>query len=137
MASRFRSRMSETTCTNKLKSARNADQAKERAKEKRRSKRERQRARKTEKRDSGLDVRTIAANQEQPIVQDVIGSRKRRRIANDDTLRTIPPEAVTIYTDGACVNNGKVVARAGYGVFFGNNDSRNISARVPGKQQTN
>lgn len=144
MASRFRSRKSETTNTNKRKSARrpkytatNADKAKERGKEKRRRRRERQRARRTENRDSGLNVRIVAANQEQPIVQDAIGSRKRRRIANDDTLRTIPPEAVTIYTDGACADNGKVGAKAGYGVFFGANDSRNVSARVPGKQQTN
>jgi ribonuclease HI len=67
-------------------------------------------------------------------VQEVISSRKRRRIANDDTLRTIPPDALTIYTDGACVDNGKAGARAGYGVFFMDNDSRNRSARVPGTQ---
>jgi hypothetical protein len=139
MASRFHSRKLETTFTNKQNSTRpkyTAANAKERAKEKQRRKRERRKARKTEKRDHGslANVRTVAANQEQPTVQEVISSRKRRRIANDDTLRTVPPDALTIYTDGACVDNGKAGARAGYSVFFMDNDCRNRSARVLGKQ---
>jgi ribonuclease HI len=36
-----------------------------------------------------------------------------------------------IYTDGACRSNGKDNAIAGYGVFFGDNDIRNVSAKVP------
>ena len=32
-----------------------------------------------------------------------------------------------VYTDGACVDNGKAYARAGYGVYFGKNDPRNVS----------
>ncbi len=36
----------------------------------------------------------------------------------------------TIYTDGACKNNGYENAKAGIGVFFGDNDSRNISMEV-------
>lgn len=42
-----------------------------------------------------------------------------------------------IYTDGACTNNGKPNAKAGMGVFFDYNDSRNISKRVEGKQTNN
>ena len=34
-----------------------------------------------------------------------------------------------VYTDGACIHNGKPNAKAGMGVFFGYNDSRNISDR--------
>lgn len=34
---------------------------------------------------------------------------------------------VTVYTDGACVNNGKKNASAGIGVFFADNDNRNTS----------
>lgn len=33
-----------------------------------------------------------------------------------------------IYTDGACLGNGKNGAKAGYGVYFGPRDSRNISS---------
>ena len=36
-------------------------------------------------------------------------------------------EPIYVYTDGACINNGKPNARAGIGVYFGENDSRNIS----------
>ena len=32
-----------------------------------------------------------------------------------------------VYTDGACSNNGKPYARAGYGVYFGKDDPRNVS----------
>ena len=28
---------------------------------------------------------------------------------------------INVYTDGACVDNGKPYARAGYGVYFGKN----------------
>ena len=42
-----------------------------------------------------------------------------------------------VYTDGACSNNGKENAKAGFGVYFGENDSRNISKRVIGKQTNN
>ncbi|CAO3655570.1 unnamed protein product [Mucor fragilis] len=42
-----------------------------------------------------------------------------------------------VYTDGASSNNGKHHARAGYGVYWGDNDSRNVSARLKGERQTN
>lgn len=42
-----------------------------------------------------------------------------------------------VYTDGACIHNGKPNAKAGMGVFFGYNDPRNISKKVEGKQTNN
>jgi ribonuclease HI len=42
-----------------------------------------------------------------------------------------------VYTDGACIHNGKPNAKAGMGVFFGYDDSRNISKKVEGKQTNN
>ena len=42
-----------------------------------------------------------------------------------------------VYTDGACSNNGKNNALAGIGIFFGVNDSRNISKKIEGKQTNN
>ena len=38
---------------------------------------------------------------------------------------------------GACSNNGKENAKAGIGVYFQNNDSRNVSKRITGKQTNN
>ena len=42
-----------------------------------------------------------------------------------------------VYTDGSCSNNGKSNAKAGIGVYFGDNDSRNVSERINGKQTNN
>lgn len=42
-----------------------------------------------------------------------------------------------VYTDGACSNNGKNNAIAGIGIFFGINDTRNISKKIKGKQTNN
>lgn len=42
-----------------------------------------------------------------------------------------------VYTDGACIDNGKSTAKAGIGVYFGENDNRNISKKVIGKQSNN
>jgi len=36
-------------------------------------------------------------------------------------------KVVHTYTDGSTVDNGKVTAKGGYGVFFGDNDKKNIS----------
>jgi ribonuclease HI len=45
---------------------------------------------------------------------------------------------VLIATDGSCVNNGGEDARAGAGIFFGENDKRNRAIRIPPElSQTN
>lgn len=45
-----------------------------------------------------------------------------------------------VFTDGACSGNNKMdksKAKAGYGVFFGDDDSRNISEKLIGEQTNN
>jgi ribonuclease HI len=42
-----------------------------------------------------------------------------------------------VYTDGACSRNGKINAKAGIGIYFGENDPRNISECIIGKQTNN
>lgn len=42
-----------------------------------------------------------------------------------------------VYTDGACSNNGRTDAVAGIGIYFSENDPRNVSARIEGKQTNN
>lgn len=42
-----------------------------------------------------------------------------------------------IYTDGACSNNGRKNATAGYGVYISENNPNNVSERVVGKQTNN
>ena len=41
---------------------------------------------------------------------------------------------IVVYTDGACRNNGKKNAKAGIGVYFSDNDPRNVSERLRGNQ---
>lgn len=42
-----------------------------------------------------------------------------------------------IFSDGSCSKNGKPGAFAGYGVFFGYEDSRNVARHLDGEHQTN
>ncbi|RSM02146.1 hypothetical protein CEP52_008144 [Fusarium oligoseptatum] len=46
-------------------------------------------------------------------------------------------DVLNIYTDGSSRANGRAGARAGLGVYFGTNDKRNLSERLPGQPQTN
>jgi len=55
-------------------------------------------------------------------------------------IRNTPLQTLTdyyVFTDGACSGNGRSTAKAGIGVFFGEDDPRNISRRVEGKQTNN
>ena len=44
---------------------------------------------------------------------------------------------ICVYTDGSCINNGKPNAMSGIGIYFGENDPRNTSKRINGKQTNN
>ena len=46
-----------------------------------------------------------------------------------------PP--IPVYTDGACSNNGKPNAKAGFGIWFGEDDDRNTSESFTGTQTNN
>ncbi len=47
-------------------------------------------------------------------------------------------ETITVFTDGACTNNqNKNIRKGGYGVFFGQNDTRNCSIKLSGDKITN
>lgn len=53
------------------------------------------------------------------------------------TKKELEPIDYYVYTDGACSNNGKENANAGIGIFFGADDSRNVSLKIEGKQTNN
>ena len=46
-------------------------------------------------------------------------------------------QIIEVFTDGSSFNNGKKNAQAGFGVYFGENDIRNISKKVINKQTNN
>lgn len=43
-------------------------------------------------------------------------------------------DAVVVYTDGCCLANGKIGARAGIGVYWGHNHPLNVAERLQGRQ---
>ncbi|KAK5635242.1 hypothetical protein RRF57_010954 [Xylaria bambusicola] len=47
------------------------------------------------------------------------------------------PDVLRIFTDGSSLANGRAGATAGVGVFFGEDDERNVSERLGGEPQTN
>ncbi|KAH9853760.1 hypothetical protein C2E23DRAFT_727970, partial [Lenzites betulinus] len=49
----------------------------------------------------------------------------------------VTEESVEVYVDGSCVHGRDGAPRAGCGVWFGENDARNVAARVCGGGQTN
>ena len=57
-----------------------------------------------------------------------------RLAANRTNLRL---QEVSIYTDGACLNNGKEDARSGSGVWLGPDHENNRALRTPGSSQSN
>ena len=68
---------------------------------------------------------------------------KPNRISNIPAKRLQPQGAalrhqeVTIYTDGACFNNGKENAQCGSGIWIGPGHHQNKAIRLPGPDQSN
>ena len=44
---------------------------------------------------------------------------------------------IKVYTDGSCINNGKKGSKAGIGIFFGDEDKRNVSRKLNLERVTN
>ena len=72
-----------------------------------------------------------------------------RNFTNPDQISNLPAarnysrrfniryQTITVYTDGACFNNGKLNARCGSGIWFAPDDPHNAATRLPGSQQSN
>ena len=61
-------------------------------------------------------------------------------IVTSSLSSTVPVQdsnTIYVYTDGSCIHNGTPRAKAGMGVYFGQNDPRNVSKQVVGKQSNN
>uniref|UniRef100_A0A6C0EL83 Ribonuclease H n=1 Tax=viral metagenome TaxID=1070528 RepID=A0A6C0EL83_9ZZZZ len=50
-----------------------------------------------------------------------------------------PPSnnGICVYTDGGCYGNGNIISYGGYGIYFGDNDSRNVSKLIKGSCTNN
>ena len=57
-------------------------------------------------------------------------------ICKIEDLKTFKPDTI-VYTDGSCINNGYPNAEAGIGIYFGLNDSRNVSKKIENSKKSN
>ena len=62
-------------------------------------------------------------------MENFVIRKNQKPLANQPVLN--------VYTDGACQNNGKPDARAGFGIWFGDDDERNTSESFTGQQTNN
>ena len=49
----------------------------------------------------------------------------------------LPDQTITVYTDGACFNNGKENAYCGSGIWISPDNELNKTIKVPGPKQSN
>jgi len=57
-------------------------------------------------------------------------------ICKIEDLKSFKPDTI-VYTDGSCINNGYPNAEAGIGIYFGLNDSRNVSKKIENSKKSN
>lgn len=67
---------------------------------------------------------------------DALNQRTRTAARRNVAERT-PQEGIEVHTDGSCEGNGTENSIAAYGIWFEENDARNVGARVPGPEQSN
>lgn len=65
------------------------------------------------------------------------GKKKTKKDAKKDKADAEADNVLRIYTDGSSRSNGREGAKAGFGVFFGQGDPRNVSEPLRGEPQTN
>ena len=80
-----------------------------------------------------LDFVTIKSTDKE--LHQIITFQNHCRNNDDKTIDNNNP--IKVFTDGACIHNGKKFAKAGIGIYFGKDDCRNISERISGKQCNN
>lgn len=83
----------------------------------------------------------VTVHPDSPNAFDILASKakakaKRKGPAEEVQTSTFDLDYY-VYTDGSCSNNGQSNAIAGIGIYFGENDPRNVSQRVQGKQTNN
>lgn len=64
-----------------------------------------------------------------------ISPGRKKKASSSASSSLVDP--IVVYTDGACEGNGQIGSEAGVGVYFGDNDPRNVSEPLEGEKQTN
>jgi len=86
---------------------------------------------------SNIQKSNIKEDTKEKIIRNCFmkGKKDNFKVEKIDAAPSSPKKYV--YTDGACIHNGKKYAKAGIGIFFGVGDKRNVSERISGKQTNN
>ncbi len=84
---------------------------------------------------TNTDTQKVDNSQNETIIENIVYEKEDRLISISDLSKFNIDYFV--YTDGACINNGSDNAIAGIGIYFGENDVRNVSKQVIGKQSNN
>ncbi|XP_046691964.1 ribonuclease H1 isoform X1 [Silurus meridionalis] len=95
----------------------------------------------TEKSEATLPSTSVPVGSKRSIEDDEgdVGASKKRAkhepSVDDETKGlTCMGDAVVVYTDGCCTNNGRHGARAGIGVYWGPDHPLNVAERLSGRQ---
>jgi len=86
---------------------------------------------------STIQKSNIKEDTKEKIIQNCFMKSKRDDFIVEKLDSTPSTTKKYVYTDGACIHNGKKYAKAGIGIFFGIGDKRNVSERITGKQTNN
>lgn len=84
-------------------------------------------------RESGIDPRSLDASHRIDPPRPVVSTLETQTLQLD----TLTISTLRIYCDGACRGNGKETAISSYGIFFGDNDTRNEKGVLPHLPHTN
>jgi len=90
--------------------------------------------------ESSASSETAAPSTDAPQIPDSATSEETNDASSAPVSTIVPPPDpswTTVYTDGACKGNGGPESTAGIGVWWGPDDSRNLSERCPGAQTNN
>jgi ribonuclease HI len=63
--------------------------------------------------------------------------KEEKKSNNNNHIISKQSNIIYVYTDGACIKNGKDNSEASIGIYFGDNDNRNISEKIDGKKTNN
>lgn len=82
-----------------------------------------------------FDLSTNKNEDNEKIEDSINNEHSINKEKNEDNMNNPDnnSENIIIYTDGSCINNGKPNAKAGIGIYFGENDKRNVSEKFVNK----
>ena len=86
---------------------------------------------------NNIQKSNIKEDTKEKIIRNCFMKDKKDNFVVEKIDSTPSPPKKYVYTDGACIHNGKKYAKAGIGIFFGPGDKRNVSERITGKQTNN